>query len=118
MYKIVIFKKTNTTEGVPAKWVKEISKEQYCFWPRKRKHEKVGKLIKLNADHSLSWTLLKCRIICEASSYEEMKIRVKEAEIISSQAEASDSSSSVSEGSDIDERCTTPSPPPYKKTKG
>ena len=75
----VIFEKESATEGVPAKWIKEISEDQYCFWLLKIKLEKVANLIKTNADHSSSWTLLKCRIKCEASSYEEMKIKAKEA---------------------------------------
>ena len=118
MFKIVIFDKETAIEGVPSKWIKEISKELYCFWPLKMKRDKVAKLIKGCADHSSSWTLLKCRIKCEAASYDEMVIKAKEAEIVSSQAEVSDEDSECAdEDSDLDERCETPSPP-RKKKKG
>ena len=118
MYTVAIFDTENAAEGVPSKWVKNIGNEFYCFWPSKMKREKLAKLIKDNAFPAPTWQLLKCRIKCEAASYEEMKIKVKEAEIVSSQEVSDSDSESVSENSNLQEvSCATPSPP-HKKRKG
>ena len=122
MYSIVIFDEENTTEGVPSKWIKKISNENFCYWPLRLKREKIAKMIKANADPSTSsWNLLKCRIKFEAQTYEEMKIKAMEAEVMSSQVEASDSESQsmIDNSRGESSSCASPSPPcRNKKRKG
>ena len=120
MYSIVIFEQENAVEGVPSKWISQVAKENFCFWPSKLSRDKVAKLIKTNSDYSANWTLLKCRVKCKAKSYDDMKIKAKEAEILSSQAEASEVETDfmdVGVENAHENLCPTPSPP-RKKRRG
>ena len=123
MYLIVLFEEENSVAGVPRAWVNTKKGCTYCYWPRK--NEKVSTYIKRNEVPGEDWIKIACVIKSEAATYEQMRLKVKEAEnttteldsdsdqdIASGHAEKNFSSSSSEEGI-----CSKPPSPPRKKAK-
>ena len=91
MYSIVIFTKENVCEGVPTSWVKCVGKQTFCCWPAKGD---IRKLIKKAVDPgSFPWTLSKCTVKSTAPDFLDMIQKRKEAEIMTTENQSSDSDS-------------------------
>ena len=90
MYLVVFFKEENSVEGVPKSWVLESADgKTYCYWPSEPKKYKVSKLVKDLAPFCNTWKLYPCIVKAEASNYQTMLIKTKEAEIATTEAPSS-----------------------------
>ncbi len=114
MYSIVLFSEENCIEGVPTSWLKKIDSTMFCFWPKKTPQNGITSFIKKCSEPQSNWGLVQCIVKKTAINYEEMRLKCKECEIVSTteNEEKSNSEHSDSDGESTD--FSLPSPPRKK----
>ena len=90
MFAIVVFSDENSCEGVPSSWIKNNGNQTFCLWPQTT-IGKISTLIKKKSIPDCTWPLIKCIVKDYANSYDDMVLKRRAAERVTTEI-ASDSS--------------------------
>jgi len=122
MYLVILFTKENVVEGVPESWVFEEDHKKYCYWPPK--NDKVTAYVKRNEPPRDDWRRYRCIVKYTTNTYEELRVKVKEATNVTTECNSSDSDTPRKQilakpvyNSEVEERSCSPVPPPPTKRR-